>query len=49
LDGIGFAFELKRTTTITSSARTNSVIATISQSRKSWNQMMFSITGLAAP
>ena len=47
-DGVGLARELKRTTTITSSASTNSVIAMISQSRKSWNQTMFSMTGVAA-
>ena len=34
-DGVGLARALKRTTTITSSASTKIVIATISQSRKS--------------
>jgi hypothetical protein len=32
---------------MTSSANTNSAIAVITQSRKSWNQMMSSITGVA--
>ena len=48
LDGVGLALALKRTITITSSASTKSVIAVISQSRKSWNQTMLSITGVAA-
>src|SRR6476660_6746837 len=47
-DGVGLARELKRTTTITNSASTKIVIAIISQSRKSWNQMIFSMTGVAA-
>ena len=38
---------LNFTTTMTSRVRTKSVIAVITQSRKSWNQMMSSITGVA--
>src|SRR6478672_502683 len=47
-DGVGLARELKRTITISKSASTKIVIATISQSRKSWNQTIFSMTGVAA-
>ena len=47
-DGVGLARALKRTITITSSTSTKSVIAVMSQSRKSWNQMMLSMTGVAA-
>ena len=46
-DGTGLLRALNFTATITSSASTNSVIAAISHSRKSWNQMMSSITGVA--
>ena len=45
LEGTGLALALNFTTTMTSSASTNSVMMVISQSRKLWNQMMFSITG----
>src|SRR3954452_20620695 len=48
LDGMGFFLALNFTMTITSSASTNSVMMVISQNRKLWNQMMFSITGVAA-
>src|SRR3954447_16809612 len=48
LDGIGLALALNLTMTTINSARTNSVIRVISQNRKLWNQMMFSITGEAA-
>src|SRR3954469_9169727 len=48
LDGIGLALALNFITTMTSSASTNSVMMVISQNRKLWNQMMFSITGVAA-
>ena len=41
------ALELNFTTTMISSASTNSVISRISQNRKLWNQMMLSITGAA--
>ena len=46
-EGTGLARALNFTTTMTSSASTNSVIAVMIQSRKSWNQMMLSITGVA--
>ena len=46
-EGTGLARALKRTITITSSASTNSAIAPMIQSRKSWNQMMSSMTGVA--
>ena len=47
LEGTGLALALNFTTTVISSARTNSVITVMRQSRKSWNQMMLSITGVA--
>src|SRR4051794_36688167 len=47
-DGIGLALALNLTMTMINSARTNSVMMVISQNRKLWNQMMFSITGEAA-
>ena len=46
-DGIGLARALKRTMMISSSASTNSVISVMMTSRKSWNEMMLSITGVA--
>ena len=46
-DGIGLARALKRTITMTSRISTKAVIAEIHQSKKSWNQMMRSITGVA--
>ena len=46
-EGTGLLRALNFTATITSSASTKTVIATISHSRKSWNQMMSSITGVA--
>src|SRR3954454_3753665 len=48
LEGMGFFLALNLTMTMTSSASTNSVMMVISQNRKLWNQMMFSITGVAA-
>jgi hypothetical protein len=47
-EGVGLARALKRTTTIPNSTRTNSVIALMSQSSKSWNQTMSTMTGVAA-
>src|ERR1700692_560661 len=47
LEGTGLALALNFTTTMTSSTRTNSVMAVMSTSRKSWNQVMLSITGVA--
>src|SRR6476659_6021529 len=46
-DGTGLAFALNFMTTITSNARTNSVISVISTNRKLWNQTILSITGEA--
>src|SRR3954449_9448619 len=46
-EGIGLALALNFTTTATSNARTNSVMALMSQNRKLWNQTMLSITGVA--
>ena len=46
-DGVGLARALKRTNTMTSSTSTNRVMAVMSQSRKSWNQTILSITGVA--
>src|ERR1039457_4467699 len=46
-DGTGLARALNFTTTIASSASTNTEIATVSQSSKSWNQTMSSITEVA--
>src|ERR1039458_8251626 len=43
-DGTGLARELNFTTTIASRASTNTAIATVSQSSKSWNQTMSSMT-----
>ena len=43
-DGTGLARALNLTTMIASSTSTNNVIAAISQSRKSWNQTMSSMT-----
>src|SRR5712672_1364369 len=48
LEGTGLALALNFTATIASSASTNSVMMVMSQNRKLWNQMMFSITGVAA-
>src|ERR1700682_2629938 len=48
LEGVGLALALNFTTTMTSSASTNSVMTVMSQNRKLWNQTMFSITGEAA-
>ena len=48
LEGTGLALALNFTTTMTSSASTNSVMTVISTNRKLWNQVMFSITGEAA-
>src|SRR6266404_9970572 len=45
LEGTGLDLALNFTTTMISSARTNSVMTVISTSRKLWNQVMFSITG----
>ena len=45
-EGTGLARALNFTTTIASSTSTNSAMAAISQSRKSWNQTMSSITGV---
>src|SRR5882757_5381322 len=45
LEGTGLALALNFTTTMISSARTNSVMAVISTNRKLWNQVMLSITG----
>src|SRR4051812_48034450 len=47
-EGTGFLAALNFTMTTTSSANTNRVMTVISQNRKLWNQMMFSITGVAA-
>lgn len=44
-DGTGLALALNFTTTVTSSASTNSVITMMSTDRKSWNQTILSITG----
>src|SRR5207342_72868 len=46
-EGTGLLRELNFTITTTSNANTKSVMAVITQSRKSWNQMMSSITGVA--
>src|SRR5713226_847482 len=46
-DGIGLARALKRTITTTRRISTKAVIAEMIQSRKSWNQTMLSITGVA--
>ena len=48
LEGIGFDLALNLITTATRSPRTNSVMTVMSTSRKLWNQVMFSITGVAA-
>src|ERR1700704_4746593 len=48
LEGTGLALALNFTAMITSNASTNSVMMVMSQNRKLWNQMMFSITGVAA-
>src|SRR6202161_2798518 len=48
LEGTGLALAVNFTTTMTNSARTNSVMTVMSQNRKLWNQTMFSITGVAA-
>src|SRR5450759_5471145 len=48
LEGTGLDLALNFTTTITSSARTNSVMTVMSTDRKLWNQTMLSITGEAA-
>jgi len=45
--GVGLARELKRTMTISSRTSTKAEIAAISQTRKSWNQTIWSMTGLA--
>src|ERR1700716_2183152 len=47
LEGTGLALALNFTTTMTSSARTNSVMMVMSTNRKLWNQVMLSITGEA--
>ena len=46
-EGTGLARALKRTMQMSRSTSTNIVIAVMIQSRKSWNQMMLSITGVA--
>ena len=46
-DGVGLAFALNFTITMTSNASTKTVIATMIQSTKLWNQMMSSIAGAA--
>src|SRR3954468_25091938 len=48
-DGTGLALALNFTTTVTSSASTNSVMTVMIQSSMLWNQAMLSITGVAAP
>src|ERR1700681_2580187 len=47
LEGTGLDLALNFTTTMTSSARTNSAMTVMSTDRKLWNQMMLSITGEA--
>ncbi len=47
-DGTGLALALNLTTTITSSASTNSVMTVMIQNRILWNQAMSSITGVTA-
>src|SRR6202023_1977176 len=44
-EGTGLDLALNLTTTMTSSARTNSVMTVISTNRKLWNKRMVSITG----
>ena len=46
-EGTGLARALNFTITITSSTSTNSAMTPMIQSRKSWNQTMSSITGVA--
>jgi hypothetical protein len=46
-EGTGLLRELNLTITVISSAKTKSAIAEITHKRKSWNQMMSSITGVA--
>src|SRR5262245_18066930 len=46
-EGTGLLRALNFTTTMTRSANTNSAIAVITHRRKSWHQMMSSITGVA--
>src|SRR5215213_11731221 len=46
-DGVGLAFALNLTITISSKARTNTVIAMMIQSTKLWNQVMSSMVGAA--
>ena len=46
-EGTGLLRELNFTITVISSANTKSVIAEITHNRKSWNQMMSFITGVA--
>ena len=47
LDGTGLARELNLKITISSNASTNSVISVMTISRKSWNQVMLSMIGVA--
>src|SRR5882757_7117804 len=46
-DGVGLVLALNFTITISNSASTNSVMIVMTQSRKSWNQVMSSMVGAA--
>src|SRR5216683_6693999 len=48
LDGTGLVLALNFTTTITKSTSTNSVMMVMSQNSTLWNQVICSITGVAA-
>ena len=48
LEGTGLALALNFTTIATSSPSTKSVMMVMSQNRRLWNQMICSITGVAA-
>ena len=48
-EGTGLARALNLTTTVTSSASTNSVMTVMIQSSALWKRVMLSMTGVAAP